>query len=312
MAGENFTMVSGFILQGFSAHPEMQDAIFGVLLVIYVITLVGNLGMIVLISIDPRLHTPMYFFLCQLSCVEICHSSNIIPKALENLLWGSKYISVAECFIQMYIFTVCSSSECFFLSLMAYDRYIAICNPLLYTVVMSSKQCLKLATALHVTAFIYSILHGAWIRSLSFCHTNVIDHFFCEIPSLLKLSCSNTHRYEVVLLFTAILHIVGSNLIIMGSYAYILSTILRMRSAEGRKKTFSTCASHLTDVIAFYGTGACAYLQSRTENSQEQDKMASMFYTVVTPMLNPLIYSLRNKEVKDALRRVMCRKMFEK
>ncbi|XP_006036118.1 olfactory receptor 5F1-like [Alligator sinensis] len=308
MARENSTVVFEFILQGFSDHPELQTAIVGVFLVIYIITLMGNLGMILLITADSRLHTPMYFFLSQLSCIDFCHSSNIIPKALENFLWDRKVISFTECFVQMYIFIVCSSSECFFLSLMAYDRYVAICNPLLYTVVMSFTRCLMLAAVMYTAAFLNSMLHTTWTSSLSFCHSNVIDHFFCEIPSLLKLSCSNIHKNEVLLFSSAVVHIVGSNLIIIGSYAYILSTILRMRSAESKRKAFSTCASHLTAVIVFYGTGACTYLQSRTENSQEQDKMASMFYAVVTPMLNPVIYSLRNKEVKDAMRRVMGRK----
>ncbi|XP_006260563.1 olfactory receptor 5F1-like [Alligator mississippiensis] len=310
MAGENLTMVSEFILLGFSNHPGLQVAIFMLFLLIYVITLVGNLGMIILIRIDSQLHTPMYFFLSHLSFIDFCHSSNTIPKALSNVLLGRKAIPYIGCIVQLYLFIALITSECFLLAMMAYDRYVAICNPLLYTVVMSQKHCLRMTAVMYAAGFFNSVIHTTLTHRLNFCQSNVIDHFFCELPSLLKLSCSETHTSKMLMLMSAGFNISGSILIILSSYTYILFTILKIHSTAGRHKAFSTCVSHLTVVTIFYGTAVFTHLQPHSEYSQNQDKVASVFYTVVTPMLNPVIYSLRNKEVKDALKRVMSRKMF--
>ncbi|XP_014379469.1 olfactory receptor 5F1-like, partial [Alligator sinensis] len=305
MAGENLTVVSEFILLGFSNHPGLQVAIFMLFLVIYVITLVGNLGMIILVRIDSQLHTPMYFFLSNLSFIDFCHSSNIIPKALLNFLLSRTAIPYIGCIVQLYLFIVLTTSECFLLAMMAYDRYVAICNPLLYTVVMSQKRCLKMTAVMYAAGFFNSVIHTTLTHRLNFCQSHVIDHFFCELPSLLKLSCSETHTSKILMVMSVGFNISGSILIILSSYTYILFTILKLHSTAGRCKAFSTCLSHLMVVTIFYGTGMFTYFRLNSKYSQDQDKVASMFYTVVTPMLNPVIYSLRNKQVKNALKRTL-------
>uniref|UniRef100_A0A8D0HQK5 G-protein coupled receptors family 1 profile domain-containing protein n=1 Tax=Sphenodon punctatus TaxID=8508 RepID=A0A8D0HQK5_SPHPU len=301
----NHTEVSEFILLGFTDSPNLRMPLFVSFLVIYVITLVGNLGMIVLIRINPQLHTPMYFFLINLSFVDICYTSSVTPKALENFLSQTKAISFVGCFLQMYIFIAMATTECILFGIMAYDRYIAICNPLLYTSVMSERLCLNLEAGAYAAGFLNSMIHTTFTRNLSFCHSNVINHFFCETLPLLRLSCSPTHMNESIIFFCAGVNMVGSLMVILCSYSYILSTILRIRSTEGRHKAFSTCTSHLMAVFIFYGTMIFIYLRPRSSYSLHQDRMASVFYVVVIPMLNPLIYSLRNKEVQDAIRRVM-------
>uniref|UniRef100_A0A8C8VFK3 Olfactory receptor n=1 Tax=Pelusios castaneus TaxID=367368 RepID=A0A8C8VFK3_9SAUR len=304
MAGENQTTVLEFILLGFTDSPELQMPLFLMFLLIYIMSLVGNLGMITLIRMDSRLHTPMYFFLSHLSLVDFCYSSTITFKSLENFHVERKTISFSGCFVQMYFFIALVNTECFLLGLMAYDRYIAICKPLLYMVIMSPRLCVKMAAGAYAIPFLSSMAHTIYISTLSFCHSNVIDHFFCEIPALLKLSCSNTCLYETVMIA------LGSLLLILYSYIYIISSILRIHSAEGRRKAFSTCTSHLTAVTLFYGTGLSTYLQPTSSYSQDQNKVVSVFYTLMIPMLNPLIYSLRNKEVKDSLKRVVGKKRF--
>ncbi|XP_075782185.1 LOW QUALITY PROTEIN: olfactory receptor 5F1-like [Pelodiscus sinensis] len=308
MPGENLTVMSEFILLGFTDSPELQVPFFLVFLIIYLITIVGNLGMIVLVKVDPQLHTPMYFFLSNLSWIDFCYSSNITPKALGNFLSERKAISFAGCFVQMYFFIALASTEFIIFGLMAFDRYVAICNPLLYTTIMSQRLCLKMVAGAYVAGFLNSVIHTSFISSLSFCHSNVIDHFFCEVPPLLKLSCSDTHLSETFVFICAGVNMLGSLLVILSSYTYILSTILRTRSFDGRRKAFSTCASHLTAVTLFYGTGLFIYLPPSSNVSQEQNKIVSIFYTFFIPMLNPLIYSLRNKEVKGALKRALGQK----
>nr|XP_025037385.1 olfactory receptor 5F1-like isoform X2 [Pelodiscus sinensis] len=310
MFSPNHTAVSEFMLSGFMNLPMLQVPLFIVFLVIYVITAVGNLGMIVLVKVDPQLHTPMYFFLSNLSFTDFCYSSSVTPKALENFLSARKAISFAGCFVQMYVFIAMATTECILFALMAYDRYVAICNPLLYTAVMTEKFCLKMAAGAYTVGFLNSMVHTVFTSTLSFCRSNVIDHFFCESLPLLKLSCSDTHINESVIFICAGLNMVGTLLIILSSYTCILTTILRIRSAESRRKVFSTCTSHLMAVVLFYGTMIFIYLRPSSSYSHDQDQVASVFYTVVIPMLNPLIYSLRNKEVRDALRRAMGWKMF--
>ncbi|XP_053142254.1 olfactory receptor 5F1-like [Hemicordylus capensis] len=310
MPVENNTVVSEFIFLGFTDQLELKIPIFMLFLLIYIVTVVGNLGMIVLIRMDPQLHTPMYFFLCSLALLDFCYSSNITPKALENVMSERKTISFVGCFIQMYFFVALASTEFILFGLMAYDRYVAICNPLLYTSIMSHTRCIKMAGGAFTAGFLNSIIHTTLVGTLSFCQSNEINHFFCEVPPLLKLSCSDTSVTEALVFICAGTNMLGSLLIILSSYTYILLTVLQMNSAEGRRKAFSTCISHLIAVTIFYGTTVYVYLQPNSNYSEDQNKVVSVFYAFVIPMLNPLIYSLRNKEVKAALKRVTHKKSF--
>nr|XP_006117003.1 olfactory receptor 5F1-like [Pelodiscus sinensis] len=309
MAGDNYTSASEFILLAFTDAPELLVPIFIFFLAIYSVTVVGNLGMITLISLDPQLHTPMYFFLSNLAFVDFCCSSTIAPKAMETFLAERKAISFAGCLVQLYVFIAAVSAECMLLAIMAYDRYVAICNPLLYVTLMSQKFCRKMAAGAYALACLNSLMHTTLISRLFFCHSNVIDHFFCDSPPLFKLSCSDTLLNETLIFITAGVNGLGSTLIILISYIYILSAILRLPSSQSRYKAFSTCTSHLMAVTIFYATGLFIYLQPSSNFTDNQNKVISACYTLVIPMLNPLIYSLRNKEVKAALRRVMSRKL---
>uniref|UniRef100_A0A8D0H1R3 Olfactory receptor n=1 Tax=Sphenodon punctatus TaxID=8508 RepID=A0A8D0H1R3_SPHPU len=304
MAEENHTRVTEFILLGLLDSPDMKVMCFVVFLAMYLITLVGNLGMIVLIRIEPQLHTPMYFFLSHLAFLDFGYSSAIAPRMLMNFLAEKKTISYTNCAAQMYLFVLCASTECVLLAAMAYDRYVAICNPLRYEVVMSQRVCAQLVAGSYLIGFINAMTQTISTFRLSFCDSNVINHFFCDVPPLLAISCSDIDINEMVLSAFAIFLGIFTSMEILISYTYILSTILRIRSAKGKYKTFSTCTSHLTAVFIFYGTTIFMYLRPSSSYSMDQDKWASVFYTVVIPMLNPLIYSLRNKDVKNALRRI--------
>uniref|UniRef100_A0A674KCP9 Olfactory receptor n=1 Tax=Terrapene triunguis TaxID=2587831 RepID=A0A674KCP9_9SAUR len=306
----NCTQVTEFILKGFTDHPDIQILLFMIFLVIYIITLLGNLGMIMLVRIDPRLHTPMYYFLSNLAFVDLCYSTVVAPKMLVDLLVERKAISYTGCAAQICVFCMLIVTECFLLAAMAYDRYVAICNPLLYRVVMCPRLCAQLMAGSFLAGCVNSMAQTTGMLTLTFCGSNVIDLFFCDISPLLSLANSDSSINHVVLLAVTYLTGVLSGLIVLISYVFILNAILRIRSAEGRLKAFSTCTSHLTAVTIFYGSGLFIYLQPSTKHSRDQDKVVSVFYTVVTPMLNPLIYSLRNKEVKDALRRALERKTF--
>uniref|UniRef100_A0A8C8SPZ8 Olfactory receptor n=1 Tax=Pelusios castaneus TaxID=367368 RepID=A0A8C8SPZ8_9SAUR len=304
------TIVNEFILVGFTDDPWLQVALFMVFLMIYVITLMGNLGMILLIKIDPQLHTPMYFFLSHLSFCDVCYSSAIAPKMLVNFLRENKAISFIGCAAQSYIFGSFLDAECFLLAAMAYDRCVAICKPLLYNVTMSRLLCVSLVVGAYTIGLVDSLVHTYFAFRLSFCSSNVINHFFCDIPALLVLSCSNTWLNELLLFIIVSFLEMSTTLSILVSYLYIFITIIKTRSAEGKRKAFSTCASHLLCLTIFHGTLLFMYTRPSSSYSMDTDKMASVFYTMVIPMLNPLIYSLRNKDVKDALRRVMSRKCF--
>ncbi|XP_058052991.1 LOW QUALITY PROTEIN: olfactory receptor 5F1-like [Ahaetulla prasina] len=310
MSIENYTTVSEFILLGFGENPKLKVPIFIFFLLIYFFTVVSNLGMIFLIRMDAQLHTPMYFFLSNLAFIDFCYSSNIIPKALEKFLAEKKTISFSGCIIQTYFFVALASTEIILFGLMAYDRYVAICNPLLYPSLMSHAQCFKMAGGAFTAGFLNSIIHTTLVGTLSFCHSNEINHFFCEIPQLLKLSCSKIFLTEIFIFLCAGINMLGSLLIILSSYIHILSTIFKMNSVVGRQKAFSTCISHLIAVFIFYGTGLFIYLQPSSNYSEDQNKIVSLFYAFIIPMLNPLIYSLRNKEVKDSLKRTMDRNLF--
>nr|XP_011721687.1 olfactory receptor 8J1 [Macaca nemestrina] len=305
MAPENFTRVTEFILTGVSDCPELQIPLFLVFLVLYVLTVAGNLGIITLTSVDSRLQTPMYFFLRQLAIINLGNSTVIAPKMLINFLVKKKTISFYECATQLGGFLFFIVSEVMMLAVMAYDRYVAICNPLLYMVVVSQRLCLLLVSLTYLYGFSTAIVVSPCVFSVSYCSSNIINHFYCDNVPLLALSCSDTYLPETVVFISAATNMVGSLIIVLVSYFNIVLSILKIRSSEGRKKAFSTCASHMMSVTVFYGTLLFMYVQPRSNHSLDTDKMASVFYTLVVPMLNPLIYSLRNKDVKAALQRFM-------
>uniref|UniRef100_A0A8C3BQH1 Olfactory receptor n=1 Tax=Cairina moschata TaxID=8855 RepID=A0A8C3BQH1_CAIMO len=305
MSGGNHSGVTEFVLLGFT---HLQELLFMIFLLIYITTLVGNLGMIVLIRTDPQLHTSMYFFLSHLSFLDICYSSSVTPKLLSDLLASRKVISHSACLAQFYFYAVFATTECYLLAVMAYDRYVAICSPLLYVISMSSRVCAWLVTGSYLAGVLNATIHTGVALRLSFCGPNVINHFYCEGPPLYAISCTDPTINEVVMFVVVGFNLLVTSLTILISYTYILATVLRMPSAAGKHKAFSTCASHLAAVTLFYGSATSMYSRPSSRHSQDLDKVASVFYTVVTPMLNPLIYSLRNKEVKDALGRVMERK----
>ncbi|XP_077675916.1 olfactory receptor 5G9-like [Eretmochelys imbricata] len=301
----NHSEVTEFILSGLTDHPELQVPLFGVFLLIYGVTLVGNGGMILLITIDPRLHTPMYFFLRNLSVCDLCISLIISPPMLLNFSVQRKSISFTACAVQMHLSFFFGDVECLLLAVMAYDRYVAICNPLLYTVTMSRHLCKQLVAGIYAVGVVDSMIYMCCTFQLSFCSSNIINHFFCDVLPLLALSCSDTHINEIVMFAFMSCIAVSSFVTVLLSYVYIISTILQIRSAEGRHKAFSTCSFHLTSVVLYFGTLFFMYLRPTSSYSMDTDKVTSVFYTLVIPMLNPLIYSLRNTEVKDALRKAL-------
>ncbi|XP_057585373.1 olfactory receptor 8H1-like [Hippopotamus amphibius kiboko] len=305
MGRRNITHVSDFILMGLTDSEELQLVLFILFLLIYLITVLGNAGMMLIIRLDLQLHTPMYFFLSHLSFLDLSYSTVITPRTLENLLMSTKYISYLNCFTQMYFFIFLAGTECSLLSSMAYDRYVAICNPLHYPVVVSTRRCCSLVLGSYLIGFMDSSVNVLSISRLHFCDSNVIHHFFCDLTPVLTLSCTDTHNMEIMIFIVAGSTLMVSLFIISVSYVSILSTILKINSTSGKQKAFSTCASHLLGVTIFYGTLIFTYLKPSKSYSLGKDQVASVFYTIVIPMLNPLIYSLRNKEVKNALMRVM-------
>uniref|UniRef100_G3UJ03 G-protein coupled receptors family 1 profile domain-containing protein n=1 Tax=Loxodonta africana TaxID=9785 RepID=G3UJ03_LOXAF len=299
----NLTEQNLFILLGITDRPELQAPLFGLLLIIYAISVVGNLGVIILTKMDSKLQTPMYFFLRHLAITDLGYSTAVGPKMLVNFIVYENRISYYFCGIQLAFFIVFITNELFILSAMSYDRYVAICNPLLYTVIMSQRVCQVLVAIPYLYGTFVSLLITIKIFNLSFCSYKVISHFYCDILPVLSLLCSNTHDIELILLVLATFNLISSLLIVLVSYLLALVAILRMSSAEGRYKAFSTCGSHLTVVVVFYGTLSFIYMQPKTSHSSDTDTVASIFYTLVIPMLNPLIYSLRNRDVKFALHR---------
>uniref|UniRef100_A0A8D1M7H8 Olfactory receptor n=1 Tax=Sus scrofa TaxID=9823 RepID=A0A8D1M7H8_PIG len=307
MVRGNFTLVTEFVLLGLTDDPDLQPILFVLFLGIYLITVGGNLGMLLLIRIDSRLHTPMYFFLASLSCLDLCYSTNVTPKMLINFLSEEKTISYTACLIQCYFFIAMVITEYYMLAVMAYDRYMAICNPLLYSSKMSKGVCICLIAGPYVYGFLSGLMEIMWTYRLTFCGSNVINHFYCADPPLIRLSCSDTFIKETSMFVVAGFNLSNSLLIILTSYIFILIAILKMRSAEGRRKAFSTCGSHLVAVTVFYGTLFCMYVRPPTDKSVEQSKVIAVFYTFVSPMLNPIIYSLRNKDVKQAFQKLIRR-----
>ncbi|XP_040263976.1 olfactory receptor 1361-like [Bufo bufo] len=299
----NQSAVREFFLSSPSLILELQLLLFFSFLVFYMVTLLGNALILLVIQLDPRLHTPMYFFLTHLSFLDICYSSVTVPKLLA-VLSSERRISFYGCIAQMYFFHVLGSSEMFLLAVMAYDRFVAICNPLRYTVLMRRAVCVSLATCAWFGGFIHSTFHTGFLLRLSFCGPNELNNFFCDATPLLKLSCSDTRMDEILLIATP--GILGPSCfaLVLVSYNRIVRSILRINSREGRQKTFSTCAAHLMVVSIFYGTGIIVYVQPMSVYAPA-NRFITVFYAVITPMLNPTIYALRNKEVKVALRKLL-------
>ncbi|XP_013001873.1 olfactory receptor 9I1-like [Cavia porcellus] len=304
MAQNNLSSVTEFILMGFTDHPNLRIPLFLVFLSFYLVTLLGNVGMVILIRVDAQLHTPMYFFLSHLALLDACYTSVITPQILATLATGEMVISYAQCAAQFFFFTICAGTECFLLAVMAYDRYVAISNPLLYTVAMKPIIRWSLVVGAYVCGVSGSILRTTCTFSLSFCEDNHINFFFCDLPPLLKLACSDTTNIEIIIVTFGNFVILANALVILISYLLIIKAIGKVKSPGGRAKTISTCASHLTAVALFFGTLIFMYIRSSTGKSLEEDKVVSVFYTTVIPMLNPLIYSLRNQDVKAAFKKV--------
>lgn len=305
----NYTELTDFILLGFWTSPEAQVPLFLLFLFIYLVIVLGNLSMLTVIKIDSRLHTPMYFFLQNLSFLDLCYSTVIAPKALATFFSKEKKISYNECATQFFFFALFVGTEGFFLAVMAYDRFSAICSPFLYTVHMSQPACIRLVAGSYICGCINSMIQTGFTFSLRFCGENRLDHFFCDVPALIKISCVDTFVNEIVLFILSALIIISTITIILVSYAYILSTVLKIPSTHGRSKTFSTCGSHIAVVSLFYGTVFFMYAQPGSISSPEKSKIVAVFYTLIIPMLNPLIYSLRNTEVKSALKKTLLRKI---
>lgn len=304
----NSSSVTTFILLGFADHPELQALLFVTFLGIYLVTLAWNLALILLIRSDIHLHTPMYFFLSNLSFIDICYSSVVAPKMLTGFFQERKTISFLGCAAQFFLFVGLGLTECFLLTAMAYDRYAAISRPLLYTVIMSQGLCTRMVVGAYIGGFLSSLIQASSIFRLRFCGPNIINHFFCDLPPVLALSCSDTFLSQLVN-FLVVVTVGGTSfLILLLSYSYIVAAVLKIRSAEGRRKAFNTCASHLMVVTLMFGTALFMYLRPSSSYSLGRDKVVSVFYSLVIPMLNPLIYSLRNKEIKDALWKMLEKK----
>ncbi|XP_003795261.1 olfactory receptor 10J1-like [Otolemur garnettii] len=307
MKRENYTVVNEFIFQGFSSFHEHKLTLFVIFLALYLLTLAGNVIIVTIISIDRHLHTPMYFFLSALSTSETVYTLVIVPRMLSSLLNLSQPISLAGCATQMFFFITLAINNCFLLTAMGYDRYVAICNPLRYSVIMNKRVCVQLVCGACGIGLLVAIIQISSVFRLPFCDREVA-HYFCDIRPVMKLSCVDTTLHDIVNFIVSSLVIVVPMGLVFISYILIISTILKIASAEGRKKAFATCASHLTVVIVHYGCASIAYLKPKSENTRDQDQLISVTYTVFTPLLNPVVYTLRNKEVKDALRRAIGKK----
>ncbi|NWX39362.1 O1020 protein, partial [Steatornis caripensis] len=300
---KNKTVVREFILLGFGNGPELNSLLFLMFLSTYIATITGNIFIVALVVADRHLHTPMYFFLGNLSCLEICYSSVILPRMLLSYLSEDRSISVRGCFTQYYFFGCLAAAECYLLAVMSYDRYLAVCKPLHYPSRMNRKLCLQLAAASWTSGFLSNSILTFLISNLDFCGPNGIEHFFCDSFPMIKLSCSDTHMAELVTSVVAGVCSLPPFLLTFSSYLYIIITVMRIPSATGRKKAFSTCSSHLIVVILFYWSILTVYVMPHHGTQTSLNKVFSVFYTILTPLVNPLIYSLRNKEVKEALQK---------
>ncbi|XP_072494719.1 putative olfactory receptor 5AK3 [Notamacropus eugenii] len=302
MAQGNSTIVTEFILLGFTICQDLQYILFLVFLFVYVTSVVGNVGMILIIKIDSHLHTPMYIFLQHLAFVDFCYTSALTPKMLQNFLVSHKSISFSGCLIQLLLYAMFATIDFYLLVAMAIDWYVAICNPLCYPVVMSQRVSIQFIAGSYVMESLNASIRTSFTFSLFFCNSNTISHFFCDVPPLLILSCSRTNINIMLLIVCIGFNLISTLMVVFLSYIYIMAAILRMCSVARRPKASSTCASHLMAIMIFYGTLSYMYLQPSSNESQENDYVALVFYGIIIPMLNPLIYSLRNKEVKEALK----------
>nr|XP_006133470.1 olfactory receptor 6C75 [Pelodiscus sinensis] len=303
--GRNQTPVAEFILLGFGEVPELQPLLFLLFLVIYLVILSGNLLIVALVVADQHLHTPMYFFLGNLACLETCYTSSVLPRLLASLLTGNRTISVKGCFVQEYFFGVISITENFLLAAMSYDRYLAICNPLRYAALMNGRVCGQLVVGSWISSLLSCTTVNIFLFQLMFCDSNEIDHFFCDFSPIVKLSCDNTQNLQLMEFTFATLCIVVPCLLTLVSYICIITTILKIPSTTGRQKAFSTCSSHLIMVTLFYGTLMAVYVVPTVYTPKVLHKIFSVFYTVLSPMINPFIYCLRNKEVMECLRKAI-------
>ncbi|NP_001378123.1 olfactory receptor 8G1-like [Equus przewalskii] len=310
MAAGNQSTVTEFVLVGLTKQPELQLPLFVLFVGIYVVTVVGNLGMITLIGLSSHLRTPMYYLLSSLSFIDLCQSSVITPKMLVNFVTEKNIISYPECMTQLYFFLIFAVSECYMLAAMAYDRYVAICRPLLYNVIMSHQGCFSLILGVYIIGLVCAFAHTSCMFRVHFCRFDVINHYFCDLLPLLKLSCSSTYVNELLILCFGAFNIFTPSLIILSSYIFIIASILCIHSTEGKSKAFSTCSSHMLAVVVFFGSLAFMYLQPSSVSSMDKGKVSSVFYTIVVPMLNPVIYSLRNKDVNTALKKMLERRIF--
>ncbi|XP_040833131.1 olfactory receptor 8B8-like isoform X1 [Ochotona curzoniae] len=306
MTIRNDSSVTEFMLLGLTQQPDLQLPLFFLFFGIYVMAVVGNLGLIVLIILNPHLHTPMYYFLFNLSFVDLCYSCVIIPRLLISFM-KQNIISYAECMTQLFFFSFFVIDECYILTCMAYDRYVAICKPLLYKVIMSPQICLVLTACAYVMGFVGATAHVVCMMRLIFCDNNIINHYMCDIPPLLQLSCTSTYINELVAFIVVGISIAVPSLTLFVSYSQILCSILHIRSSRARSKAFSTCSSHIITVCLFFGSAAFTYFKPFPGESLAQNKVSTVFYTIVGPMMNPFIYSLRNKDVHVALSKTLKR-----
>ncbi|XP_003781099.1 olfactory receptor 2D3-like [Otolemur garnettii] len=304
MGEENQTYINEFVLLGLSQDPQTQVVLFFLFLIIYLLTLLGNLLIILLILIDSRLHTPMYFFLRNLSFADLCFSTTTVPQVLVHFLVKKKIISFAGCSTQIVVLLLVGCTECAILAVMSYDRYVAVCKPLHYSTIMTHWVCVQLTAGSWASGAFVSLVDTTFTLRLPYRGNNIINHFFCEPPALLKLASADTYSTEMAIFVMVVVILLAPVSLILVSYWNIISTVIRMQSGEGRLKIFSTCGSHLVVVVLFYGSAIFAYMRPNSKIMNERDKIISVFYSAVTPMLNPIIYSLRNKDVKGALRRL--------
>lgn len=307
MKGTNASTLAGFILLGFSDQPHLEMVLLLVVSIIYILTLMGNTAIILVSYFNPKLHTPMYFFLSNLSFLDLCFTTSVVPQMLWNLKGPDKTISYTGCVIQLYVALGLGSTECVLLTVMAYDRFNAICRPLHYGVIMHPKLLQQLAALAWISGFVESMVQTILVFQLPLCSHHMVDDFMCEEPALIKIACVNTTFLENELSIASVLYVVIPLGLILASYGCIVRSVLKIKSTEGRRKAFGTCGSHLIVVVLFFGTLASIYIQPKSKYTQNYSKFLTLFYTVVTPSLNPLIYTLRNKEAKWALRRLLGR-----
>uniref|UniRef100_A0A8C0TJM7 Olfactory receptor n=2 Tax=Canis lupus TaxID=9612 RepID=A0A8C0TJM7_CANLF len=303
MTEDNYSLTTEFILIGFTDHPKLKTVLFVVFLTIYLITMVGNLGLVPLILMERRLHTPMYIFLGNLALMDSCCACAITPKMLENFFSKDRMISLYECMAQFYFFCLAETADCFLLAAMAYDRYVAICSPLQYHTLMSKKLCLQMTAGAYIAGNLHSIIHIVFLFRLTFCRSHQINHFFCEFLPLFKLSCVDPYINELLMFIFPGSVLVFSIIIVIISYLCILFMIFKMKSKEGRGRALSTCASHFLSVSMFYGSLLFVYIRPNSVKEEDKDISVAIFYTLVIPLLNPFIYSLRNKEVINAMKK---------